>query len=84
MFQRQSAARLSRTVLALLSVLSLLCIAGACQARPVVPASDAEVIERLPPAARTSKSTDPVVAVAEARALLAASRRDGDPQPSGE
>ncbi len=67
----------------LLALLGLLSIAGACQARPVVPASDAEVIERLPPAARTSRSTDPLVAVAEARALLAASRRDGDPRFAG-
>ena len=67
----------------LLALLSLLWIAGACQARTVVPANDAEVIERLPPAARTSNSADPTVAVAEARALLAASRRDGDPRFAG-
>ena len=67
----------------LLALLSLLWAAGTCQARPVVPTHDAEVIERLPPAARTSNSADPAVAVAEARALLAASRRDGDPRFAG-
>lgn len=64
-------------------LLSLLCATGACLARPVVPTSDAQVIERLPPAALTSRSADPAVAVAEARALLAASRRDGDPRFAG-
>lgn len=67
----------------LLLLLSLLCATGTCLARPVVPTSDAEVIERLPPAARTSSSADPKVAVAEARALLTASRRDGDPRFAG-
>jgi len=67
----------------LLILLSLLWTAGACLARPVVPVNDAEVIERLPPASRTSNSADPAVAVAEARALLAASRRDGDPRFAG-
>ena len=65
------------------ALLSLLWIVGACQARPVVPTHDAEVIERLPPAARTSNSADPAVALSEARALLAASRRDGDPRFAG-
>lgn len=67
----------------LLVLLSLLWSVGTCQALPVVPTSDAEVIERLPPVARTSNSADPAVAVAEARALLAASRRDGDPRFAG-
>ncbi len=64
-------------------LLSLFCAASASLAGPVVPTSDAEVIERLSPAARTSRSADPAVAVAEARALLAASRRDGDPRLAG-
>ena len=52
-------------------------------ATPITPANDAQVIERLPPATRTSSSADPAVAAAEARSLLTASRREGDPRFAG-
>lgn len=52
-------------------------------ATPIVPAGDAEVIERLPPLARASTSADPATAMREARALLDTARRDGDPRPAG-
>ena len=62
----------------------LCCIAvGAVTAAPISPTSDSQVIERLPPATRTSNSADPTVAAAEARALLDASHREGDPRFAG-
>lgn len=68
---------------ALLLLSGLLLIGGNGHARPVAPSHDADVVERLAPLTRTSDSADPVVAVAEAKALLAASRRDGDPRFAG-
>ena len=52
-------------------------------ATPITPNADSQVIERLPPTTRTSASADPAVAAAEARALLDASRREGDPRFAG-
>ena len=52
-------------------------------ATPITPANDGQVIERLPPSNRTSSSTDPAVAAVEARSLLTASRREGDPRFAG-
>ena len=52
-------------------------------ATPITPSNDGQVIERLPPATRTSTSADPAVAAAEARTLLTASRREGDPRFAG-
>lgn len=52
-------------------------------ATPITPTADSQVIEHLPPATRTSASADPAVAAAEARALLDASRREGDPRFAG-
>lgn len=60
-----------------------LAAAGATQAAPIQPGSDAQVIERLPAAPRTSGSADPAVAVREAQALLQAARRDSDPRLAG-
>lgn len=66
----------------------LLCCVAACtshtaSAAPITPSSDSQVIERLPPASRTTTSADPSVASAEARALLDASHREGDPRFAG-
>jgi len=52
-------------------------------ATPITPTREGQVIERLPPSTRTSASTDPAVAAAEARSLLTASRREGDPRFAG-
>ena len=52
-------------------------------ATPITPSNDGQVIERLPPSTRTSTSADPAVAAAEARNLLTASRREGDPRFAG-
>jgi hypothetical protein len=53
-------------------------------AAPIVPTHDAQVIERLPDVARPAGSAaDPVAALREARALVDASRRDGDPRLAG-
>ncbi len=57
--------------------------AGAAGATVINPSNDQQVIERLPPVTRTSDSADPVVAAAEARALITASRREGDPRFAG-
>lgn len=56
---------------------------GLASATPISPAADSQVIERLPPVTRVSTSRDPVVAAAEARALIDASRREGDPRFAG-
>lgn len=62
----------------------LCCIAAtAATAAPITPGNDSQVIEHLPPATRTSTSADPTVATAEARALLDASHREGDPRFAG-
>lgn len=61
----------------------LMVCAGLSQATPISPAADSQVIERLPPITRVSTSRDPVVAAAEARALIDASRREGDPRFAG-
>ena len=63
----------------------LLCcaVASVASAAPITPSSDSQVIERLPPATRTTTSADPAVAAAEARALLDASHREGDPRFAG-
>lgn len=71
-----------------IAVTILLCCIAACatntaSAVPITPTSDSQVIERLPPATRTSSSADPAVATAEARALLDASHREGDPRFAG-
>ncbi|WP_395700069.1 tetratricopeptide repeat protein [Aquabacterium sp.] len=64
--------------------LTILCMAWQAAATPITPTRDDEVIERLPATvARTSASTDPAVALREARALLEAGRREGDPRPVG-
>ena len=52
-------------------------------ATPITPSNDGQVIERLPPSTRTSTSSDPAVAAAEARNLPTASRREGDPRFAG-
>lgn len=61
------------------------CLAGAVQAlaTPIQATSDSQVIERLPPQTRVSASRDPGVAATEARTLIDASRREGDPRPAG-
>ena len=59
-----------------------LAIAGA-QAAPIVPSHDGQVIERLPEQVRAGRSADPAAAVREARALLEAGRRNGDPRLPG-
>ena len=66
-----------------LLVIGLLAAALQAPAAPIQPTSDTQVVERLPPANRVTRSRDPEVAVAEARALLDASRREGDPRPAG-
>jgi hypothetical protein len=53
------------------------------QAAPIVPTHDGQVIERLPEQVRAGRSTDPAAAVREARALLEAGRRNGDPRLPG-
>ena len=62
--------------------LLMLCT-GLVSATPISPTADSQVIERLPPSTRVSSSRDPVVAAAEARALIDASRREGDPRFAG-
>jgi hypothetical protein len=52
-------------------------------AAPIVPTHDGQLIERLPEVARAGASADPVAAAREARALLEASRRAGDPRLAG-
>lgn len=52
-------------------------------ATPITPSNDGQVTERLPPSTRTSTSSDPAVAAAEARNLPTASRREGDPRFAG-
>lgn len=59
-----------------------LATAGA-QAAPIVPTHDAQVIERLPDVGRAGGAADPAAAVREARALLEAGRREGDPRLAG-
>lgn len=71
-----------------LAVPVLLCCIAACashaaHAAPIAPSDDSQLIERLPPATRTTTSADPAVAAAEARALLDASHREGDPRFAG-
>jgi hypothetical protein len=61
----------------------LMSASGDSLAAPITPTDDAQIIEHLPPATRISVSIDPAVAAAEARALLDASRRDGDPRFAG-
>ena len=63
-----------------------LSIAGAALAEPILPRSDDEVVERLPPVVRSAAqpgAIDPDTAVAEARQWLDIARRDGDPRPAG-
>ncbi|NRF68681.1 hypothetical protein HLB44_16945 [Aquincola sp. S2] len=69
---------LSRAAL-LMAVLS----GPAALAAPIVPQHDDEVIERLPAVARGSASSDPAVALREAKALLDAGREQGDPRLAG-
>jgi len=73
---------IGRTLCGVLTGL-VLAATGAAQAAPIQPGSDAQVIERLPAAPRTSGSADPVVAVREAQDLLQAARRDSDPRLAG-
>ena len=61
----------------------LLACCGCALAAPISPVGDSQVIERLPPLTRVSASRDPAVAAAEARALIDASRREGDPRFAG-
>ena len=67
-----------------LTVIAALWLATVAHAVPINPTSDQQVIERLPPATRISASDDPVVAAAEARALIAASSTEGDPRFAGQ
>ena len=60
-----------------------LALASAAVATPITPSGDGQVIERLPPATRVSGSADPALAAAEARALIDASRQEGDPRFAG-
>ncbi len=69
-------------VLRLAALLGLAAAASA-QAAPIVPTHDGQVIERLPDVARAGGTADPAAAVREARALLDAGRRDGDPRLAG-
>ncbi len=55
----------------------------AATAQPILPSSDSQVIERLPPAARISLSSDPASATRDALALLDEARRQGDPRLAG-
>lgn len=58
--------------------------AGTTLATPITPSRDDEVIERLPALPqRASRSSDPSVALQEARALLATAHREGDPRLAG-
>ena len=59
------------------------CAALAAPAAPIVPTHDAQVIERLPDVARAGTAADAATAVREARALLDAGRRAGDPRLAG-
>jgi tetratricopeptide (TPR) repeat protein len=66
-------------IAALLGALAVLHASAA----PIVPTHDAQVIERLPAVARAGNAADPGAALREARALLDAGRRDGDPRLAG-
>jgi tetratricopeptide (TPR) repeat protein len=67
-----------------LALCAALCVAAASPgAAPIVPTHDGEVIERLPAVARTSAVTDPATAMEEAKVLLEAGRREGDPRLAG-
>ena len=69
-------------VLGLAALLGLFATTGA-HATPIVPTHDGQVIERLPDVARAGGTADPAAALREARALLDAGRRDGDPRLAG-
>jgi tetratricopeptide (TPR) repeat protein len=56
---------------------------SAVPAAPIVPTSDDQVIERLPALPRPGAGADPAAAVAEARALMEAGRREADPRLAG-
>lgn len=65
------------------AALLLGCALLGAAAAPIVPTHDGEVIERLPDVVRTSRAADAATAVREARALLNAGRREGDPRLAG-
>lgn len=65
-------------------VAASLMLAGLASAAPITPTHDDEVIERLPAVSvRDAASSDPAVALREARALLDAGRKEGDPRLAG-
>lgn len=66
-----------------LLALSLWLCAALAQAVPITPRDDDELIEQLPAMVRLRGGADPVVAVQEARALMAAARTEGDPRLAG-
>ncbi len=80
-----------RVVAAVLLLLAVGLTPRPAAATPITLTRDGQVIERRPPSTRTSASTsasasastDPAVAAAEARSLLTASRREGDPRFAG-
>ncbi len=80
-----------RVVAAVLLLLAVGLTPRPAAATPITLTRDGQVIERRPPSTRTSASTsasasastDPAVAAAEARSLLIASRREGDPRFAG-
>ena len=75
---------MSRCIHRLVHLAALLGLAAAAAfAAPIVPTHDGQLIERLPDVARAGASADPVAAAREARALLEAARRAGDPRLAG-
>ena len=62
----------------------LAAVAGlSASAAPIVPTHDGQVIERLPDVVRAGTAADPGAALRDARALLDAGRREGDPRLAG-
>ena len=78
-----AAVRRRLTALSILLLLAAGLLPMPAAATPITPSNDGQVIERLPPSTRTSTSVDPAVAATEARNLLTASRREGDPRFAG-
>jgi hypothetical protein len=74
----RSARHLARAIALLGAIAGLV-----ASAAPIVPTHDEQVIERLPDVGRAGNTADPSAALHEARALLNAGRRDGDPRLAG-
>lgn len=73
-----------RRPIGMATTLVSLWLAGAAAAVPITPKSDDDIIERLPAVTlRTSASSDPAQALQEARQLLDAGRKEGDPRLAG-